>query len=198
MSEVNKITPELLEQVTADVYMPVATDNWNGLELEVRRYISFSEMLEFVEFVTDMCFTSDNTYMPEVRDYAIRVFVISRYTNIELPEDTDKRYELLYGTDIMRAVLQLVDAQQINEIVAAIDTKINYITETNIEAFQRQVQNLTNIVNEFGQTFEGMLKDSDPEVLAKFIDAVANNGMDEEKLVKTYMEEVATRSETVE
>ena len=185
--ETNKISTEALEQVLKDTYTPVSTIEWNGLELMVRRTITLAETMEFVKFVTDICFADEtNEYIPEVRDYAIKLFILEHYTNLDLPEETEKKYAIIYQTDIMPTVLNMLDGQQFNDIIRAIDTKLDYMAESNIEAITKHMNEAMTLIENFGKQFSELFGDVDQESMTKIIDSLAN-GLDEGKIMEAYL-----------
>lgn len=185
--ETNKISTEALEQVLEDTYTPVLTTEWNGLELIVRRTITLAETMEFVKFVTDICFADEtNEYIPEVRDYAIKLFILEHYTNLELPKETENKYAIIYQTDIIPTVLNMLDGQQFNDIIRAIDTKLDYMAESNIEAITKHMNEAMTLIENFGKQFSELFGDVDQESMTKIIDSLAN-GLDEGKIMEAYL-----------
>ena len=185
--ETNKISTEALEQVLEATYTPVSTTEWNGLELMVRRTITLAETMEFVKFVTDICFADEtNEYIPEVRDYAIKLFILEHYTNLELPKETENKYAIIYQTDIIPTVLNMLDGQQFNDIIRAIDTKLDYMAESNIEAITKHMNEAMALIENFGKQFSELFGGVDQESMTKIVDSLAN-GIDEGKMMDAYL-----------
>ena len=186
--EIKRITVEDLYKVVEDVCMPVAYLNWNGLELAVKRNILLEDVIEFVTSVTSLCFEEEtNRYMPEVKDFGIRAYLIDYYTNVDLPEDTGEKYSLLYETDLVQTVLNSIDMQQFNDIVRSIEESVSYIAKSNIDAVMKQIQEVSNLIEKFGSVFQESFGDLSQEDLAKVIGSITENDIDEEKLIQAYM-----------
>lgn len=186
--EIKRITVEDLDKVIEDVCMSVAYLNWNGLELAVKRNILLEDVIEFVTSVTSLCFEEEtNRYMPEVKDFGIRACLIDYYTNVDLPEDTGKKYSLLYETDLVQTVLNSIDMQQFNDIVRSIEESVSYIAKSNIDAVMKQIQEVSNLIEKFGSVFQESFGDLSQEDLVKVIGSITENGVNEEKLIQAYM-----------
>ena len=195
MAEVNRITVEDFEKVIEDVSMIETPINWNGLELIVKRNISLEDMIGYVSSVSELCFEDEtNRYMPELKDFGIRLYLINYYTNIDLPESTSKKYEFIYNTDIVQTVLNAVDPQQFNEIVQSIENKVEYMSSANIEAIQKHMIEISNAIEEFGKLFEAMFDDMDAESVQKLVSSITDGAIDESKLVEAYIEQTKNNS----
>lgn len=111
-------------------------------EFEVRR-LSASDAANIVATVCGGVIDSaSGSYHPELKDYLLRVAVLKTYTSIALPEG-DRCWDLVYGTPIFAMVAghdkrpvtfggweyddkEIIDIEQYEQIVAAIDQKIDY------------------------------------------------------------------------
>lgn len=191
MSEdIKRITVEECKKAIEEVYMPVTEIQWNGLDLTVRRNISFSETLDFVKYVTDLCFADEtHEYLPEARDLAIKIFLIEHYTNLDLPDSLEERNYVIYETDIVQTVLNCVNPYQFNEIVRAIDLKIDYMAEANIEAINRKVDELYKSFEELSNSLQTVFGGITQESMEGLVNAIKDGGLDPKELVKSYFEE---------
>lgn len=190
MKEIKKVSVTAFEKAIKDNYTPYSEIEWNGITVTVKRNLSFGEMMEFVESVVQLCFANDtDRYIPEVKDFAIKTLVLEKYTNINMPQNIKKRYEFVSFTDIVQNVLSKVDKIQFNEIVQAIDTKLEYMSNANIEAVNRQVtvlyDTLQNLESQFADMFSGL----DSGSITQLVNAITDNQLDEEKLMKAYFKE---------
>lgn len=111
-------------------------------EFVVKRRLSAAEVSGVVETVcAGVVDTETGTYHPELKDYFLRVAVIKTYTNIDFP-DNDKCWNLVYGTPVFAMVVghenhpvifegreydgSMIDVEQYEQILTAIDQKIAY------------------------------------------------------------------------
>lgn len=196
MFDNKRISIEEFEAAMKDIYMPTVEINWNGLPLIIKKNISLEETMNFVEYVTELCFSeTTHTYMPEVRDFAIKMFLIEHYTNIDLPQDIEKKYEFVYSTDIFQTVINNIDPYQFNEIIHSIDTKLDYMADANIEAFNNQVAEVAKLIEQFGTLFSDAFDGVDSDTISKLVNSISDVGFDEEKLVKAYISQTKSNEE---
>lgn len=138
-------------------YVDVETKNWNGISIEVHRTLNFTDAMRFVDMVISLTYDEmTGSYTPELKDLGIRKSVIDLYTNVELPTDIEECHEVLYETNLFELVLSLINSRQLNMIVASIDDKLSYITQTNIDAINRKMNELTSVFGDFMKNFEGV------------------------------------------
>lgn len=190
MKEIKKVSVNAFEKAMKDNYTPSSEIEWNGVTITVKRNLSFGEMMEFVESVVQLCFANEtDRYIPEVKDFAIKTLILEKYANINMPQNIEKRYEFVYFTDVVQAILSKVDRIQFNEIVQAIDTKLEYISNANIEAVNRQVAALYDTLQALESQFSEMFSGLDSDSVTKLVNAITDNQLDEEKLMKAYFAE---------
>lgn len=190
MKEIKKVSVNAFEKAMKDNYTPSSEIEWNGVTITVKRNLSFGEMMEFVESVVQLCFANEtDRYIPEVKDFAIKTLILEKYANINMPQNIEKRYEFVYFTDVVQAILSKVDRIQFNEIVQAIDTKLEYISNANIEAVNRQVTALYDTLQALESQFSEMFSGLDSDSVTKLVNAITDNQLDEEKLMKAYFAE---------
>lgn len=188
MAKTKKISINAFDKIVKETYTPTTTVEWHGQEIVVKRTLSFKEMMEFVDSVTKTCFTiSTNTYMPEVKDFAVKSNILEKYANFTLPNNIEHRYELIYSSDAIETVLNYVSHQQFNEIMASIDAKINNLAQSNIEAMNKQMNELYTAFANLQSQMEGMFAGVNPDNFNALISAFGNGGLDEEKLVDAYL-----------
>lgn len=182
--KVKRISVNAMDDAAKKNYVRVVTKDWNGHELVINRFLSLNDVLKFSKKVLASCFAQDtNEYLPEIRDFAVRSAVVEMYANVRLPDTLEHQYELLYMTDIFDAVYAEIDKRQFNVMLNAINDKIDMIAEANIQMLQAKIDDAAHsvsaIVNQVAALFDGV-NDGD---IKKFIDAVGEGGIDEEKIV---------------
>lgn len=188
MAKTKKISINAFDKIVKETYTPTATVEWHGQEIVIKYTLSFKEMMEFVDSVTKTCFTlSTNTYMPEVKDFAVKSNILEKYANFNLPNNLEHRYELIYSSDAIETVLNHINHQQFNEIMASIDAKIKNLAQSNIEAMNMQMNELYTAFANLQSQMEGMFAGVNPDNFNALISAFGNGGLDEEKLVDAYL-----------
>ena len=184
-----KISITTLEKAMAADYIPTATFEWRGVEITVNKTLSLEDMMVFVNNVTSLCFKeSDGTYLPEIKDCIIKSCIVELYTNLTLPSNISRKYDLLYRTDIVSAIVQHVNQVQLHDILEAIDCKIDNMAQANIEVTNRQIAELYTTFNSLQERIEGIFSGVTQEDLTNLVSAMSNGAIDEEKLVQAYKE----------
>lgn len=188
MAKIKKIPASTFKAIVKDVSEPSEVFEWNGIEVTVKKNLSFQEMFEFVDTVVKSCFTSDtNAFIPEAMECVTKMCVLEKYANFSLPDDISTNYKFIYNTDIVEAVLAHINIEQFNEICRAVKKKVEYIAKSNIEAFIKQLNEIyssfDNIQTQIADAFNGV----DEGGIAKLIDAISKGKLDEKKLVEAYI-----------
>ena len=198
MAKTKKISVNAFQKVMKETYSPTYTFDWNGIEVTVNKTLSLKDMLEFVDDVVKSCFTEEtNRYLPEVKDFVIRVCILEKYANFTMPQNVENQYELVYCTDAVQQVMKYINPEQYNSIITSIENKINNIAQANIEAINQQMNELfnsfDNLQNKLGGLFAGLNSDD----ITNLTKAIADGGLDNEKLVELYMNKSRTPQEAV-
>ena len=182
-----KISVTAFDKVMRDTRVAAQTVEWNGIEITIKHTLSLKDMLAFVDSVTKSCFLSENNaYIPEVKAFAIKCCVLELYANFVLPANVEHKYDLVYNTDAFDVVIQYVNMKQLNEIVDAISDKVDNLAQANIEAVQKQMYDMCSTLNDLQKQISSVFDGINSEDVSKFIGAVAEGGLDEEKLVQAY------------
>ena len=184
-----KISFEKIEEIMNERFFVVDTMDWYGVEVEVKSLIPFALASELVRRIADACFSDDGEYMPEVSDFALRLGVIEAYTNIELPDNVEEQNRLLYGTDLWEDIISLIYDAQFNMIVQSVNQRVSYRLDTNKAAFERGVNEVMDGLMQLGEQFNTVMADVEPGDVKRMIEAIGENGIDEEKIVKAVVSE---------
>lgn len=189
-----KIAAYELDKAVHSAKQDFTNVEWNGLTIKVRHMVNFEYMLRFVNGVVNTCFET-GSYMPELKDFAIRCASIAYYTNINMPEDVDKQYKLVYGTDLVAKVLEAVDHGQFNNILLAIDKKLEYRANTNIEKLIEQVKTVTESLETASGSLSKTFDSVSREDIEKVIGAITDGKFDESKLAKAFVSGLVDKAE---
>lgn len=190
MATKKKISINAFENVMKERYIPTETVNWHGIEVTITKTLSFKDMMEFADGVAKICFAKDTqAYIPEVKDFAIKKFVLEKYANFTMPQNVANQYALIYQTNAVEVVLEYINLEQYNELICSIDKKIDNLAKANIEAINKQMSELQgtleNLVENFSSIFSGV-EAADMNTLLK---AFNSEGLAEEKIVQAYLKQ---------
>lgn len=189
----NMVTIKDFQEAINKTYTHVNKIEWNGVEVEIKNTLSFEEMASFIGSVVSNCINNKTgEYISGVFDYAFKSSLFEYYTNITLPKDIEKRYELMYHSGFANIILENIDREQISAITKAIKEKIKITTDVNKAEFVRQQKEFYDSLNALKERLEGLLGSITPEDIKGIVNAVSNGSIDEEKLVKAYIENTKT------
>ena len=163
--------------------------DWNGINVKIKFSLSLKDSMEFVDYVTKMCFGDGGEYTPEIRDFATKVCLVEKYTDLLLPDDASERYFILYNSDLINVLLEHINENQFEEMLHSIDIKINYIAQSNIEAVNTQLQAVYNEFENLVNQFEKLFSEVSPEDMKSLFGALTGGTIDEEKFIKSYLEQ---------
>ena len=196
-----KVSINALDNIINERFFNTVEEQWHDIEVKMRKSIPFTEMLTFVDDVTKSCFQKSGAYVPEVLDFAIKSNIISRYTNVSLPDNLEHRYEILYNTDLVDFVCEHINMPQVQEAISAVKRKLTYMCETNTVAVQNRLNDLVSAFEEMQKKTEDMFKGLTPDDLTRLIGAIGDAGLSEEKVVEAYLTQTKGQpvgTETVE
>lgn len=157
---------------------------WLGYTIHIKRFLNFKDMMGFVNGVTSGCFAkSDNSYLPEARDFFFRCYIVESYTNVELPDTLEERNQLIYGSNIVDVILQYIDISQFNAIIDAIDKKVSALVDMKVKQINDEAefvyQQINNLYTRLSDVFSGI----DKGTIQSVVKALSELDIDEKKLV---------------
>lgn len=127
MGAIRKITSEQMSRFVVKDHNKLLM--WHGISVSIRTLLPLKEVSQFVNSVMDCCYDKEHDiFVPDMMDFAFRVNVVSRYACIELPNDLEDQYSILYDTDIFDSVIKVINQAQISSIKNAINICMRNIT----------------------------------------------------------------------
>lgn len=158
---------------------------WCGYNVAIKRFISFTDMLSFVDGVVSGCFAkSDNRYLPEVRDLFFRCSLVEFYTNIVLPESVEEKNQIVYGTDIIDLILQNIDRGQFRAIMDGIEKRVTYLVNTDMKRIEDDAELIVKQITEQFEMLNDVFAGINGDEMAAFIKAVTKMNFDEKALIE--------------
>jgi len=199
MEKMVKIDSNKFAEVVGAIYQPTQTVTWNGLEIVIKNTLSLTEVFTFVNNVIQMCFEDETgEYLPEVKDFAIKSCILDMYTNIALEQNVQKRYELIYCSDIIQFIVEHLQNPQLSEITHAIDVKLAHLAQANIESINKQMNDLYNAFDSFEKQIGTAFSAISEEDMTTLLSALTDKGLDEEKLVQAYLSQGKKEGKIIE
>ena len=175
--KIKRISVNAMDEILKD-YENTETIQWNGIEVVITKNLSLEEMMAFADSVVKSCFDqASGTYMPEIKDFAIRSNIMERYANFTLPSKVERQYDVVIRSGVVEEILRHINFSQFDELLKAMDAKLQKVDDvvTSFEGLQDKV----------GALFAGV----DQADIGKLMSAISENGVSEEKVVKAYIEQ---------
>lgn len=171
-------------------YENTETVQWNGVDVVITKTLSLEDMIAFADSVVKSCFDqTTGAYMPEIRDFAIRSNVMERYANFTMPSNVGRQYDMVMRSGAFEVVLNHVNHDQFNELMRAIEVKLQNAADANVQMvfrkFDDAVTSFEGLQDKVGALFDGI----DKADIGNLLNAISEHGVSEDKLVKAYMEQ---------
>lgn len=187
-NKVKKISINALEKCIERKPETVSVE-WNGLDIIVKTKLSFEEMMAFVDGVAESCFAADTkAFIPVAKDFVIGCLVIEMYSNLTLPQNVNKKYEIVSGCDVVDVILENVDKAQFDNIVKSINEKIRYLIEENLAQATIKTNDLLYSVSDIESKVGDLVSKITPDDMRTLITSISNGKLDEGKLMEAYLE----------
>ena len=184
-----KVSIALFDKIAKEHFQNEATIQWHEAEVRVKRTLSLKEMLSFVDEVVGSCFHDELGYMPEVKDFAIKSNILTRYDNFSVPDNLEHRYQMVYGTDAVDAVCAVIDTTQLQEIVNSINDKIRFLCDSKANLIQERINAVLETMEEMSNSTKDIFGGLSQDDLAALMSAITEHGLDEKKIVEAYLEQ---------
>lgn len=180
----NKVSVATIEKVMKERFAGESkTFDWYGVEIEHKENIPMEYAVTFVNNVVDTCFDKDGNYIPEFKDFLIRSFTVQMYSNVRLPQDLKKQYDILYNSDLYNVLIQHVDIVQYDTLLMAIDEKLEYRRNADVMTMR---MTLNNLIAQF-QNFGEQLNQVEIEDVKNIAEAINGVDLDEDKFVDAIL-----------
>lgn len=168
----------------------IKTLSINDVEVQIKRFLSLSEVQEMVNTVVEVCVdTETGEYIPEVKDFLIRLETVILYSNITLPNDVEKQYVLLYSTYAFNTILDNIDTTQFKIILDAIDEKIKFNLSTINSTLTSKFNELSNEMKSYMENTSKLFSETNPSDISKLVSNLSSiNKIDEDKVVKAVFD----------
>lgn len=185
----DRITVTALREAIKGKFDNIVTDEWEGLSIIIKRTLSLDEMRSFVAKVVESCYDDDNTFAPERKDIAIRLSTIILYSNITLPTTLDEQYDFAYRTNIYDLIYDRIDQCQYAVIMRAIHEKIENINRVNASGVEARLAEVTSTIDNMQRQMNDIFSGIDAETINKLSNAIVQTQLDEEKLVRAFVDQ---------
>ena len=185
MSE--RINAAQITEIMEERFPNVVTEDWFGVEVEIIRTISKDDASDFADILVQACFNEDGGYTPGKMDFALRSGIVMLYTNIDLPEDDEARYQIVYGSDLVSFIYENINQSQYEAIVDAASKRVRLMTAVQSMRIEKELGDMAAFMETISKQMEdvfGGITNADIEAVSK---AISGADIDMDKLVEAYL-----------
>jgi hypothetical protein len=208
--EIKKISVNQMDKnIPETLPFPVSFgEGEDKIEVICKPRISFTDGLSFVNNVVSAVVDEDlDRVVFSVKEFSIRTNTLEMFTNIRLPENIEKKYDLVFGTKIYEQIVDDInfDGDVYDIFLAAIDEQIAFESQKMLSQFKSETQTMIDHINtegeqiintfaEFGKAF----KDVTPEQISALIPKIVEMGKIDEKELASAVLDIQSKKDSEE
>lgn len=146
--------------------------------IQVRTTLPLEDAMGFVRDIAATCIDDENAeYSPELFDFAVRLYTLMYYANVDLSKDAKKAYQILYNTGIFDQVSESVQAEQLVDLIEAAEKKIEHWKNILSSSVAGKVSDLMKKMDEVMSGSEQMMEAIDGEEFKAAVARLADAGV---------------------
>ena len=187
MAKAKKISVNAFEKAGKERCSNTFEAKWHDLDITFTYTIGLEDVLSIIEEVSSNCFLSDGTFVPGVMMPLLYGAVISKYTNISLPANLSSRYDLIARSGIMEFIMDNINVDQFNQIVDAIERKVDYLCDSNTAEFSRAVAEMTVSLGDMKARTEELMSSISSADITQILSFISDEGDVEKKAADKYL-----------
>ena len=115
MADTRTVTPREISQITNAICDKPKTILWHGKRISINPLLTFKEVFELVGEIISHCL-KDDLIVTELVDFVFKAKAIEKYGGVCLPDDMELQYQVIYGSDLVSAVLSEVNQNQLTTL----------------------------------------------------------------------------------
>ncbi len=175
----------------------------NVVEIEVRTMLPLSEARDLVDLVVGAAFTEDESgtmiYSDLMQQYAWNLAILTYFTNIKPDLGAERLYTIIYKTDLIKKVFDIVSPHQISDLMSAISREVRHVANMTVNT---QAVRTSELMDKIDTMMSAMtvsingLQGFDAEQLHEAIAKMAS--MEEDKILDLLLKEDDQHVETSE
>lgn len=100
---------------------------WHTSELYVRTFLPYSEYQQLISNIVNGCITKSGDIVFDAVDFSIRLNIVMSYALVDLPEDIEELYYIVYESDLYDTVCSFINKGQIESVRMAVMARLGLI-----------------------------------------------------------------------
>lgn len=186
--KINKISINSFEKTMKENFSDIVVVKWYGIDIEIRPTISLVDAAEFISNIVSAAISDDGDYMPEFVDFVMRCNVLTKYANFTISDNTEKTYDLVYKTNAFDTVMEQINKRQLDAIMNSSMQKIEFEKQVALSNITRDTIDAIEAINKMQRQMEEILDGISNEDMQRFVNAVGENEIDYDELVRAFSE----------
>lgn len=151
-------------------------DYFKDITLRIQYTLPLEDAVGFVKDVTATCVDDEQVeYMPELFDFAMRMYVLMYYANVDLSKDVKKAYRILYGTTIFEQVCECINPAQYDDLISSAEKRIehwkNIISSSVAGKVSEMMSKLDEVMSSGREVMDAFNGDEFKSAVARLADA---------------------------
>lgn len=122
------LVKDLREALNRNKKEDVKTVDFNGLQLEIKQYLTISEKLTLIKSIFESAIDRDNglhILNGNSLDIAYRVLLVQTYTNLTLPKNIVESYDMLVSSGLYDTIYNNIPDNEILDIQMLLNNHID-------------------------------------------------------------------------
>lgn len=149
--------------------------DWHGCEVHVKKIISFDDAVEFINDVVKSSYDENGEYRHELKQIAIFRNTLTKYANFPNDAKLEFWFDLMSKTLVMNTITDHIHYGQYHSIIAAAESKVDLINNSNIKAIERDASLAVQKIEELASGMNEMMSGVDANDVSMFIQNMANS-----------------------
>lgn len=119
---------DIAKRISADVVSRVASMSakkhkkvvWHTANIRVAYSLGAKEFMDVYASIIRDCTTRDGECMLPLIDFSVRVNIIVAFSDVSLPDDMERLFDVIYGSDLYETVVRNANRAQIDALSRAV------------------------------------------------------------------------------
>lgn len=182
--------------VTID--MVAVKNKENILEVDVKEFLTITEMCQFIEETIDGCFIDvaiDDTYITKYAPYYKDIYIVKNilkfYTNIKEIESIERLEKISYTSKIIERIQDVINMEQFETILSSINDGIEFRKQQLLNKQSSKLDSVFDGLNQIFKTIDKKIEGLDVSNMAEFapkiIDIFASGKVNPENFADAFL-----------
>lgn len=151
---------------------------FKDVTVQVRHTLPLEEAMNFVKDIAATCIDDEQAeFMPELFDFAVRMYIVMYYANIDLSKDVKKAYRTLYETTLFEQVYAHVNTAQSTNLILSAEKRIEHWNNILSSSLAGKVSEMLHKMEEVMVGSEAMMATIDGDDFKAAVARLSDSGV---------------------